>query len=106
MKTIPAVVALPILAMTLASMPVMAQDQDHPDNHTYKHTGIREDGSADAAFRSFARPGRYHRKASGQRVSARQADRILDKDKNQSHSRVRHRRLYPEQTTLDHFVGL
>lgn len=37
MKTICAAFALPILAVTLASMPVMAQDQDHPDNHTYKH---------------------------------------------------------------------
>jgi len=37
MKAIQAVFALPILAMALASMPIMAQD--HPDNHTYKqHT--------------------------------------------------------------------
>jgi Ni/Co efflux regulator RcnB len=34
MKTIRAAFALPILAMTLASMPAMAQD--HPDNQTYK----------------------------------------------------------------------
>jgi Ni/Co efflux regulator RcnB len=34
MKTIRAALALPILAMALASMPALAQD--HPDNHTYK----------------------------------------------------------------------
>ena len=36
MKTIRAVFALPLLAMALASMPALAQDQDHRDNHTYK----------------------------------------------------------------------
>ena len=39
MKTLRAVIALPILAMALAGLPAMAQDhqdQDHRDNHTYK----------------------------------------------------------------------
>jgi Ni/Co efflux regulator RcnB len=34
MKTIRAVFALPLLAMSLACMP--ASSQDHPDNNTYK----------------------------------------------------------------------
>lgn len=50
MKTIRAALALPILALALASMPAMAQDhqdqdhhdqdhhdQDHRDSHAYKH---------------------------------------------------------------------
>jgi Ni/Co efflux regulator RcnB len=36
MKTIRAAFALPILALALAGMPAVAQDQDHHDNHTYK----------------------------------------------------------------------
>jgi Ni/Co efflux regulator RcnB len=36
MKTIHTVFALPILALALASMPAVAQDQDHHDNSTYK----------------------------------------------------------------------
>ena len=43
MKTIRAVLALPILAMALASMPAMAQD--HPDNHTYKQHNEWKAGS-------------------------------------------------------------
>jgi Ni/Co efflux regulator RcnB len=36
MKTIHTVFALPILALALAGVPAVAQDQDHHDNHTYK----------------------------------------------------------------------
>jgi len=36
MKTIRAAFAVPILAMALAGIPGVAQDQDHHDNHTYK----------------------------------------------------------------------
>ena len=43
MKTIRAALALPILAMALASMPALAQD--HPDNHTYKQHSEWKSGS-------------------------------------------------------------
>jgi Ni/Co efflux regulator RcnB len=43
MKTIRAALALPILAMALASMPAIAQD--HQDNHTYKPHNEWKSGS-------------------------------------------------------------
>jgi len=48
MKTIRAAFALSILAVSLASMPALAQDhqdQDHRDNHTYKQHNEWKAGS-------------------------------------------------------------
>jgi len=43
MKTIRVALALPLLAIALTSMPVMAQD--HPENHTYKQHSEWKTGS-------------------------------------------------------------
>ncbi|MGA2727091.1 MAG: RcnB family protein [Terracidiphilus sp.] len=45
MKMIRAVFALPILAVALASVPALAQDQDHHDNNTYKQHNEWKTGS-------------------------------------------------------------
>ena len=48
MKTLRALLALPILAVALAGMPALAQDhtdQNHRDNHTYKQHQEWKSGS-------------------------------------------------------------